>query len=399
MKQNRASFDDRLGRNPPRGDGPPLALWVAILLVASFGSISASLIDWYYRDGLFLPHSGTWFGRDFTNLYLGGRLAFEGIDVYNVSEYQKALRLEGILAGQNYSYPPATLLLGKALSMLPYEAALYLWSIGGLAAFILAARPYIRFHWLWLLLIPAAAAFPNGQWGLYAAALWLWSFRGNGVGAAFLTMKPHLGLLLPPALLARQRWHQIVAATVGAGLVWLIGEWATGLTLEFLTNGAKVQLAVLTNSNDQPYFAAMPSTYVVLRHVPFAATAHLVVAGPAMALCWRLRDQSLPQLAFPLATATFLILPYSFAYDMGVVSLGFAILLNEKWAELNWPRRIIAGAALMAPAFPAYAPPILLAGLYLQHEVLLKGSHKERHLECDEGTSVGTIINRPIYLK
>lgn len=374
MKQTHASFRDipEPEPEPQTGNGPPLLLWVAVLLAASFSSMSASLIDWHYRDGIFLPHSGTWFGRDFTNLYLGGRLAFEGVNVYNVAEYQTALRLEGILAGQNYSYPPATLLLGKALSMLPYEAALYLWSVGGLASFIIAARPYIRFHWLWLLLIPAAAAFPNGQWGLYAAALWLWSFRGSGLAAGFLTMKPHLGLLLPPALLARQRWHQIVGASIAAGLVWLAGEWATGLTLEFLTSGAKVQLAVLTNSNDQPYFTAMPSTYVILRHVPFAGMAHLVIACVAVALCWKLRDQPLARLAFPLATATFLVLPYSFAYDMGVVSLGFAILLNEKWAELSWPRRAITSAVLMVPAFPSYAPPILLAGLYLQREMLLK---------------------------
>src|SRR5262245_6439338 len=92
---------------------PPLIIWWALLLFGSLPSIIFSLNVFLYRDGQFLPLALTWWGRDFSNLYLGGHFAVAaGIDVYDQSAYIPALQSEGIFAGQNYSYPPATLAIG-----------------------------------------------------------------------------------------------------------------------------------------------------------------------------------------------------------------------------------------------------------------------------------------------
>ncbi|MDQ3145165.1 MAG: DUF2029 domain-containing protein [Pseudomonadota bacterium] len=337
----------------------------------AYPSFQFALLDFIHRDGHFLPHAGTWWGRDFTNLYFGGRFAVaEGINVYDQAAYLPALREQGILAGQNYSYPPATLAIGFLLSLLPYVAALLLWSLAGLACFLVAARRYINFPWPWLLLLPATVPFPNGQWGLFVAALWLWSFAGSGSAAGLLTMKPHLGILLAPALAFKRRWRQMAVAVAVTLLIWLSAEWAFGLTRSYLTVGAETQMAILTTRSDQPFFSAMPSTYAALRLFPFAWWAHAAVAVASLALLWGLRQQPLIRLAFPLATASFLVLPYGFAYDMAVVSLGFLTLLHTRWGDLTWPSRAMAIGGYLSVAFPQAAPVLLLAGLWVQRQVL-----------------------------
>jgi hypothetical protein len=356
-----------------------LLLWTLLFVAAAYGSIVFSAQDFIHRDGLYLPHAGTLYGRDFTNLYFGGRAAwFDGLNVYSLADYQAALSRAGIKAGQNYSYPPVTLALGALLSLLPYLFALSLWSLAGLACFLLAARPYVRFAWPWLLLLPGCAAIPNGQYGLFTAALWLWSFRGSGTAAGLLTVKPHLGLLMAPTLALRGRWRQAaVAAAVGLAL-WGLGEYLFGLTRAFFEQGARIQARVLLTPTAEPYFAAMPSTFVRLRQFAFAWPAHIAVAGVTVAMLWPLRHQPLRRLAFPLATATFLILPYSFAYDMAVVSLGFAVLIDDRWGDLGWTGRAAALAGFAAPLVPAFAPPLLRAGLWVQRKALLATTAPER---------------------
>ena len=184
-------------------------------------------------------------------------------------------------------------------------------------------------------------------------------------------MKPHLGLLLVAALVARARWRQMLVATVITMIVWGVAEWRLGLTRAYFTAGAHVQLAVLLTRSDKPYFSAMPSTFAALRHFPFAWAAQAVVAVVALAMCWPLRRLPLAMLAFPLATATFLVLPYGFAYDMGVVGVGFAALLWDHWGRFDWPRRAIAAGGVLCATFPLAAPVLLLAGLWLQRETLL----------------------------
>ncbi|MEQ7873046.1 glycosyltransferase family 87 protein [Sphingomonas sp. ASV193] len=350
---------------------PPLIVWTAMLLLGAVTMLNRSIVDWTHRDGLWLPHAGTMIGRDFTNLYFGGRFGWAGVDVYDLSAYQGLLHQVGILSGQNYSYPPATLAIGAALSQLPYGGALLLWWLGSVALFVLAARRTIGFAWPWLLLLPTLAEMPNGQYGILASALWLWSFRGSGVAPGLLTLKPHLGILLAPTLIAKRRWRQVAVAAAVALLLWGAGEALFHLTRAYLTAGAQTQIGVLLRSSEEPYFAGIPSTYVRLRHNPFAWAAHLAVSAAALAMLWRLRHLPLDRLVFPAATATFLVLPYSFAYDMAAVSLGFAVLLDHDWGAMGWRQRAMTIGGYVGTAFPAIAPPLLLAGLWVQSERLL----------------------------
>lgn len=346
---------------------PTPGLWAALFFLGAVKQLTSLFVDLREAVGIHVPFAATWIGRDFTNLWVGSKLAREGVNIYNNADYVAGLSGFGIQQWQNYSYPPATLLVGTPLSFLPYQMALALWVAGGLIAFFFAAKPYIRFHPAWLLLLPGLLT-RNGQWGVFAAALFLWSFRGSGFAAGLLTLKPHLGLVLAATMAFKQRWRQILVAVIICSALWGAAEVAFGLTNEFFTDGVRVQRLVLTYPGNQPYFDGMPSAYIRLRGFQFAWLAHSIVAGLALAIFWRIRHHPMKALAFPAATTTFLVLPYGFLYDMAVVSLGFAILMHQRWTLLNFWKKTIVALCFLSPAMTGVTaiPLILLVGLYIQ---------------------------------
>ncbi|WP_265562150.1 glycosyltransferase family 87 protein [Sphingomicrobium arenosum] len=369
--------------DPQRGNAPPsLALWLVLLLVAAYPKIWFILGDWVTREGLMLPNGGTWFGRDFSNLYLGGRLAMAGEPIYDVIAYQALLADFGITAGQNSSYPPTVYLLGAPLSFLPYGVALALWHVGGALLFVLAARRFIPFHWGWLFLFPPMLSIPNGQYGLYTAALWMFAFAGSGVAAGIATIKPHLGIFLALAMLVQRRWRMIATAIAVALALLIAAELAFGLTRDFLTQGTGMQMRILLTDTAQPYFSNMPSTFVMLRGTPLAWAAQVAVAIAAFILILPILKLPLHRQVFALATATFVVLPYAFAYDMAVVQVGIAAMLWRDWGRMGLIERLALPLAFLATVYVVLTPVALLATLVIQRRVLLA---ETRHLREKAG--------------
>jgi hypothetical protein len=196
-----------------------------------------------------------------------------------------------------------------------------------------------------------------------------------------LTVKPHLGLLLPPLLALRGAWRTVAVA--GLGVVLLVAAsgilFGWGLWHDYLFKMSAFQ-AALMDTGEGFFFKMMPTVFPAARTAGLAAPAawalQAVSAALATFLCWRAvrSGASLRALAFPAATATFLILPYAFNYDMTVVSLGVALLLLRDWQALGAGDRAIAIAAFLAPQLGLLladearlvVPAILLAFLHLQ---------------------------------
>ena len=358
----------RAGFSPAIADSPSPAFWIALFVAGAIAPLFRLYVDLTLADGITVPAAHTWIGRDFTNLWVGSRLALQGVNIYDNHAFLTGLAQYGITQGQNYSYPPATLLIGVPLSLPPYPVALAVWFVGGWIAFALAARPYIRFHPIWLLLLPSTVLTRNGQWGVIAAALFLWSYRGSGLAAGLLTLKPHLGLLLAGTMAVKRRWRQIAVALLACACLWGAAELIFGLTGKFLTDGVAMQRAVLLDPHAQSYFNGMPSAYVRLRAFDFAWAVHAAASAAALAMLWRVRHRPMMALAFPVATATFIVLPYGFSYDMAVVSLGFAVMLHDRWRTLAPWEIVVAISGFLSPNFTAFtiAPLILLAGLFIQ---------------------------------
>ncbi|HVF37844.1 MAG TPA: glycosyltransferase 87 family protein [Sphingomicrobium sp.] len=346
----------------------PLVLWGALFAFNALPWLIFSINDMLALDDRFVSRAGMLWGRDFSNHWFGGTFALQGMNVYDNAAYQEAIRGYGAIGFQNYSYPPHTLLLGVILALLPYPLALFLWVVGGSWLFYRAAKPFVPFSpWL-VLLVPAVARIPYGQFGLLTSALFLFSMRGSGVAAGLLTMKPHLGIMLAAAMLVKRRFRQIaVAVGVTLALLLLAEAWF-GLGRSFLDEGLKTQATVLFNKVDAPYFGVMPSAYVALRHTGLEWIGQAVAASCALLIMWQFRSAELKDMAFPAATATFIVLPYSFAYDMALVSVGFAVILYCHWCGLGWAQRAIAILAFSTPNLvpTGLVPLILLAGLWLQ---------------------------------
>jgi hypothetical protein len=350
---------------------PPFVLWACLWLVPLAPAIVFAVHDLTHLDGLLIRDVGQWLGRDFSAFWLGGKLALDGGDPYSLPLFFRWIHQSGITAAEYYMNPPHSLLVMGPLSLLPYPVALAASTSLGAILLYLAAKPIVPFDARWTLAL-APAFFFSGQYGLVAAALWMWSFRpnqaGSGIAAGLLTVKPHLGILLALALIVKRRWVQIaVALAICAGLL-LLAQALFGLTAQYLAEAPETQHQLLTASSDQPYFAGMVSASVALRHTRFALPGHLLVCAFTLALLWRVRRLPFEKLCFPLATATFLILPYAFGYDMVAVVIGFASLVYCRWTEMSAAERTAAAFACLSPAltFTGLVAPLLLAGLWVQ---------------------------------
>jgi hypothetical protein len=349
----------------------PRIVWILLFGVNALPWLLFSYADFLALDSHWVSRAGMLWGRDFSNQWFGGKLALDGLNVYDNTAYREAIRSYGATAFQNYSYPPHTLLLGAILAIFPYPVALFLWAMGGSILLYRAAKPYVPFSpWL-VLLVPSLARIPYGQFGLLTSALFLFAMRGSGVAAGFLTMKPHLGILLAAAMAVKKRFRQILVALAVTVLLLLLSEWMFGLGSAFLHEGLQTQALVLRTGFDAAYFSVMPSAYVALRHTGLEWLAQAAVAVAALSILWQFRSAILADLAFPVATATFIVLPYSFGYDMALVSIGFAVILYAHWTELSWAERLVAILAFSAPNLIGthIVPLILLAGLWVQFRV------------------------------
>jgi len=387
---------------------PPLWFWLLLTALGSVPSIQLFAQDWAGHRGTYLISGHVW-GRDFVNVWTGGRLVLEGRSpmIYAVADYVAYLRsLVGPVEPHYYSYPPSSLFLAAPFGLLPYSVAFAIWIGGTLALFLWAARPYIRITPGFPILLAAItpAALINiwaGHYGFLIGALWLACFArierqptGAGIFAALLTIKPHLGLLLPPLLMARRKWRTIaVAAVASIALILLSGlVFGFDLWVEYATKVSSFQASLLERR--KAFFVLMPGTFTGIRFSGgsgiAAWLAHICVALVSASIVWRAerKGTSFMDLAFISATATFLILPYAFNYDMTVVSLGFALMLFRHWEGLPaWQRGALIGGYLspqitfLIRVFEVpLAPAVLLIGLYAQLRLCAPETQREREL-------------------
>jgi alpha-1,2-mannosyltransferase len=344
------------------------ALWLLTAILAAM-IVARDLAMTRWGGDLSIAGQALW-GRDFVNVYTSGSLALHGrlgilYDVAAYRDYQLAL-FQGGLEGHNYSYPPVSLLYTWLFALVPYPVAALAWLAGTGALFAWAARPYLKAAALpaWIALL-APASLMNlwaGHYGFLIGALWLAAWHHlprrpvlSGFLIGLMVVKPHLALLLPVVLLYRREWKAIAAAALT--VVTLVGLSAalfgTQLWVTYLTGTAQLQASMVDDVgtffiNMMP--TVMPSLALLGAPWLLAAIVQGAVAIAAIALLlWKMpRDPHRAGMA--TATATFLVLPYAFAYDLTVVGLAGLILLRTAGME-GRPRAfmIAAGAAAVAP--------------------------------------------------
>jgi hypothetical protein len=337
-------------------------------------------------------------GRDFVNVHSSGLLALQGKlgILYDVEAYRafQAQAYDSGLRGHNYSYPPVTLLYTWLFALLPYPVAALAWLGGTAALFVAAARPYLVRASLpaWIALL-APASLMNvwaGHYGFLIGALWLAAFYHlprrpllAGVLLGLMIVKPHLAVLAPLILLARREWGAIAAAALTAAGLALLSAVLFGadLWVTYLTETSRVQAAMVDDT--RTFFITMMPTLtpaLVLAGLPLAAAGvcQAAVALGAVALLLKRLPTDSMDAGLAGAAATFLVLPYGFAYDMTAAGLG-ALLLYRRAPE--GPRRTVMLMVALVPMsvllFNAAALPLAPALIAAQLFVAL-GLRRER---------------------
>jgi len=361
------------------------ACWIFVLVIAAlvFGK-DLLLVRWHGDHSIY--GVALW-GRDFVNVYTSGSLVLHGqLDIlYDVDAY-RAYQLELFhqsLKYHNYSYPPVTLLYTWLFALLPYPLALIAWLGGTGAFFIWAARPYLREAGLpaWIAIV-APASIINlwaGHYGFLVGGLWLaaWHYLPRkpvlaGALIGCMIVKPHLAVLAPIVLIYRREWRAALAAAGTAAFLAGLSLLLFGPELWeiYLTKTAVLQAAMVDDV--RTFFirmmpTLMPSLAILGVRTATAMIIQAVVAVAALGLLlWKMPSDS-KAAGMATATATFLVLPYAFTYDMTVAGLA-AMLLFQRSRTGAPPAFMLAAAfAFLLPMTVMYfnyfhlpiAPPIL----------------------------------------
>jgi len=319
-----------------------MRIYSALLLAAYVAAIIGLLAT---ADGN-VDAVGRPLGTDFANIYAAGKLALDGeptlaYDWPAHHDMQKRIAGRSDVGYFPWLYPPPFLIIAAMLAVLPYLAAIFVYQVVTLAAYLavvrgIAGRPEA---------VLPALAFPgvfvnvtHGHNGFITAALLggallVLDRRPMLAGALLgcLAYKPQFGLLIPLVLAATGRWRTIGAAAATvlaiATLTWTI--FGTDVFVAFWNSLPMTQRVILEGA---PGFYKIQSLYAALRQlgVP-GALANLaqllatVGVAAMLVVLWR------SAAAFELKAAALLIgcalaTPYVLDYDLVILAPAIAFL-------------------------------------------------------------------------
>jgi hypothetical protein len=322
---------------------------------------------------------GTLLGRDFANVYTAGHLVAGGplqsiYDIQAYRAYQQSL-FGGAVLGHNYSYTPVSFFYVWLFAPFPYVVALDLWLVLTGAAFVAAARPWLRDAGLpaWIAMILPASLMNiwAGHYGFLFGALWLAAWRllerrprTAGLLIGLMIVKPHLALLTPLVLARRGAWTAFAFAALGAsGLVLASGlafGWSYWVSY---VGGTLFTQAAMIGDTGQFFLRMMPTVAPSLLLAGLPSSAAWAVQGAsalaAVAALWRFMPKDPGRAGLATACATFLVLPYAFVYDMTVFSLAALLVMSRGGSEM---RPLWRAVSVLAFLLPLMAVPINNAG-------------------------------------
>jgi hypothetical protein len=268
-----------------------------------------------------------------------------------------------------FPYPPHYLFAVWPLGWLDPRLVWPAWTGGTLLLFVLAGCAGGRWRDAGLLaLAPAAVvAAGYGQNGFLTGALILGGLRllgrhpaWAGVLLAGATIKPHLGLLIPLALLAAGQWRALAGGAAGVlGLVALsalaFGWEAWPRFLATILGHAGV-IDPWVGDLRKATIAANLTLAGLPRAVAYQVQWGLA-AGLAVLVALAFRHQARTGGITPwgialLLAAGFAATPYGFLYDLPVLVAAVLMLARDPAGAarpLAWPEVAVLGAALLFP--------------------------------------------------
>jgi alpha-1,2-mannosyltransferase len=246
-------------------------------------------------------------------------------------------------------YPPQLFFVFAPLAELPYLPAFFLWTgacLLALAGALRALAPETPAVWLLLASPGLYWILRFGQTGVLVAALlggalYLLARRrplGAGALIGLLAFKPHLGLLIPFALIAGRQWRAFAAAALTA--LALAGACALAfgpdIWLRFLE---AIKVAVAWQGRGALPHEQLVSLYALLRVLGLSEGAALALqAGLALGVLtvvlgvWRRMGATLLSGAL-LAAGSLLVSHHVLGYDLVLLAPAMAILAADGLAR------------------------------------------------------------------
>ena len=202
---------------------------VAVFLLIAVVYFAIHLLLYYGKLDFAAKDLGQSNLSDFFVFYSGSRFLLDGgglaglYDIAGFKSFQEGLGAPAV-GLHPFNYPPSYALFIYPLGYLSYPMALVVWQIVTVLFFALS----LRLAGLKPLEVLAAVVAPvsvlnlsGGQNGFLTSALMIagLAFLGrqsliSGIAFGLLTIKPHLGLLIPVICLARRAWLVIVVAAI-----------------------------------------------------------------------------------------------------------------------------------------------------------------------------------------
>ncbi|MEO5756087.1 MAG: glycosyltransferase family 87 protein [Mesorhizobium sp.] len=289
---------------------------------------------------------------DFSNLWAGARMTLEGhvAFLFDVETYRATLRRMFLpdLPDQEWSYPPSILIFGAPLALLPIFSAYLVWTFGTVFSLWLAVRPLKlgRLAEVAIMLCPAMlinAAF--GQNGALTTALLIGGLVAApkrpllaGLLFGLLTVKPHLGILVPFCLLASGNWRAILAAALSSAVLFVLTGTLFGFDVWrlFWTETRPLMTAILEAPYPQSYQSNAATMFFLARAsglgltTAYAMQAVATIAAIAAAiwlwLPWRQAEHR-ERVVLTAVLAT-LATPYGYSYDTIGLAVAVAYLFS-----------------------------------------------------------------------
>ena len=291
-------------------------------------------------------------GRDFLHSWTAANLASDGKfnDIYDHTLFRTHSPNEVNKSGVafNFAYPPQMLTFLLPLHYLDYVPALIVWSILCSILYLLSAGLSTgNSNKIWLLAL-APTTFLNlsfGQNGLLTAALLIGGLRAldkyprlAGILFGLLTIKPHLGVLIPFALIAGRYWKTLFWASLSTFLVFFSSVWILGIDAwqawfqnapwvyarDFIENGTGAGIFMQIS----PFI----STRLLIEDLDVAWTVQFISALFALVtvvvVFIKSKDNTLK--IATLVTATYLVSPYMHSYDMAALSVVVILLVKDE---------------------------------------------------------------------
>lgn len=370
------------------GDVVPLQKPVELIAFALIVAHAVYLTGSYWQGSWLIAADGGGVPTDFVNVWAAGKLALQGSPAA-AYDWPTHKAMEAVALGRPFDgyfgwhYPPVFLFVAAGLATMPYTAACVLWSFGTFPAYLVAVRGIIGERSGYML----AAAFPAvlcnfvvGQNGFLSTALFGGAFLMlvnrpvlAGICLGLLTYKPHLGLLIPIALIAGGYWRTVFVAggvaALMAAMAW--GAFGTATWQAFAENIGHTSQAFL--SDGWADWGKLQTVFGLMRTLGFSEPAAwgaqivvAVIAAAGVAVLWRSRT-AYEIKAAALGVGVLLATPYLYTYDLVVLAVPLAFLFRLGRAREFLPGELpgIGLACLLVLIFPFVKAPVGLAAILI----------------------------------